>query len=532
MSRFGGGTAVWLGLGAGALLVLTWSGMTRADEAGDEELPMVELVERPAFPLPAHLESADIAAGKYTFDEIFDAGGKLFGTAYNGLDGVGIKLLPNGVKVNRFTLEPFGASILATSAQSCGGCHNMPVPSSAGLSQTNVINDTGLDGKGPFNQRSTTSVFGDGLLQRLSEEITEELQATRAAAAEEALGSPGTAVTRPLSAKGVDYGEIVATADAEGEVSFDLSGLQGIDPDLVVRPLSWKGSVPTVRTLVTAASSLGLGMQTEDFVWRNPGGDENPDLDADGVVRELSVGDVTAMTVYTAGQETPQELGRLAERGWVQAPTPEQAAQIERGRAAFGSIGCGGCHLPEMPLEDTVFEEPTARGNGNYVDRFLLSRDPDYDPARPLRFDLASEAQEPRVERREGGGATVRLYGDLKRHAMGRWMAEPGGPSNVLTPQLGPLMMDGEMVLVPADVFLTAELWGVGNTGPWLHDARAGTLREAIELHGEDEPVAVGEPGRSEAQEARDAFLALPEERRADVVAFLLNLRTFSPPED
>ena len=52
---------------------------------------------------------------------------------------------------------------------------------------------------------------------------------------------------------------------------------------------------------------------------------------------------------------------------------------------------------------------------------------------------------------------------------------------------------------------------------------------EAIEFHGEDEPVAVGEAGRSEAQESRDAFLELDAAGQTDVLGFLLNLRTFSP---
>ena len=83
--------------------------------------------------------------------------------------------------------------------------------------------------------------------------------------------------------------------------------------------------------------------------------------------------------------------------------------------------------------------------------------------------------------------------------------------------------------MIPADHFLTAELWGVGNTGPWLHDNRAGTLREAILLHGEDAPPAVGAPGRSEAQEARDAFVKAPAADQEAVGSFLLSLRTFSP---
>jgi CxxC motif-containing protein (DUF1111 family) len=72
----------------------------------------------------------------------------------------------------------------------------------------------------------------------------------------------------------------------------------------------------------------------------------------------------------------------------------------------------------------------------------------------------------------------------------------------------------------------------VGNTGPWLHDNRAGSLREAVLLHGEDAAPAVGAPGRSEAQEARDAFKALSAADQEAVIVFLTSLRTFAPPHD
>ena len=42
------------------------------------DLPVFELVERGNFPLAAHLESSDIAAGKHGFDELFEAGGDLY----------------------------------------------------------------------------------------------------------------------------------------------------------------------------------------------------------------------------------------------------------------------------------------------------------------------------------------------------------------------------------------------------------------------------------------------------------------------
>ena len=176
-----------------------------------------------------------------------------------------------------------------------------------------------------------------------------------------------------------------------------------------------------------------------------------------------------------------------------------------------------------------MFEEPTARGGGNYHDKFLASKDPGYSPQHPVRFDLLKDAQEPRVEADPKGGAIVRLYGDLKRHRMGRHLADPGGPTPAFVAEFAPLQIDGAVALIAPDVFLTPELWGVGNTPPYLHDGRAGSLREAVMLHGEDAPAAAGEPGRSEAQESRDAFAALPAAQQTDLLAFLRSLQTFSP---
>jgi CxxC motif-containing protein (DUF1111 family) len=182
-----------------------------------------------------------------------------------------------------------------------------------------------------------------------------------------------------------------------------------------------------------------------------------------------------------------------------------------------------------MRLRNTVFEEPTKRGNGHYLDGFLASKDKDYDPARPVRVDMLTQAQPPRVEAHPEGGAIVRLYGDLKRHRMGRRLADPAGPQVVFDSTLSPLQVDGKPYAVPTDVFLTAELWGVGSTSPYLHDDRAGTLREAILLHGEDTPPPPGDPARSEAQEARDAFARLARDEQVAVATFLKSLVNFSP---
>ena len=123
-------------------------------------------------------------------------------------------------------------------AQACGECHNTPFPSAGGLAHSAVARDENDSGKPPFDGRSVTSLFGDGILQLLAQEMTEELQAARDAAATAARATPGAAVSRELRSKGTAFGTIAATATAAGVVTFNVSGVKGIDPDLVVRPMT------------------------------------------------------------------------------------------------------------------------------------------------------------------------------------------------------------------------------------------------------------------------------------------------------
>ena len=152
-------------------------------------LPTIALKELPAFPLKAHVESADIVSGKYTVAQLVDAGGDLFHTPFNGLDGIGSFVREDGSTVPRFApLGPRGPS-----AQACGECHSEPFPTSAGLAHSAVVRAK----KGtitPLNVRSVTSVFGNGLLQLLAQEMTEDLWAAREGAMATAKATPGTPV--------------------------------------------------------------------------------------------------------------------------------------------------------------------------------------------------------------------------------------------------------------------------------------------------------------------------------------------------
>lgn len=85
--------------------------------------------------------------------------------------------------------------------------------------------------------------------------------------------------------------------------------------------------------------------------------------------------------------------------------------------------------------------------------------------------------------------------------------------SDLLLHDMGPELADGiVMGVAKASEFRTSPLWGVGATGPYLHDGRAFTLASAIEMHG------------GEASASRDAYLEASASEQAQVVAFLENL--------
>jgi CxxC motif-containing protein (DUF1111 family) len=98
----------------------------------------------------------------------------------------------------------------------------------------------------------------------------------------------------------------------------------------------------------------------------------------------------------------------------------------------------------------------------------------------------------PRVESRHG---PLPVYSDLLLHDMGTDLAD------------GILQGDAS-----GSEFRTQPLWGLVAVGPYLHDGRAGTIEQAILMHG------------GEAQAARDAAAGLSDAEMADLVEFLTSL--------
>lgn len=269
-----------------------------------------------------------------------------------------------------------------------------------------------------------------------------------------AIENPGEDVA--LVTKGVGFGVI---RFENGEL--DVSRIAGVDDDLVVKPFGRKGEFPTVRSFDVAAMMFHFGMQPVELVG------EDVDMDNDGVLNEIMVGEISALHIFNTTLERPIQFAR------------DQVA--ERGRQLFETVGCSDCHVPSLvtqrrTLTHSFPEIPRQPFANEYFSVDLA--------AEPTGFDAAP-----------GGGVVVPLYTDLKRHDMGPELAESFGSA-----------LDSE--------FNTARLWGVADTAPYLHDGRAMTLHEAIMMHG------------GEAEAVRDDFAALVKDDQQAVIAFLRTLRT------
>jgi hypothetical protein len=493
------------------LIVFTAGTLLRSQEPADagRTLPHVDQAELNAL----------VASGLHheAFMHAFETGDEVFGTAFEARDGVGA----NVGQGQRFTRVPRAdlagpgewrthtpARPTGPNGQSCANCHNEPAEDGAGGISGNVIRDPGHTGNvGSFIQRNAPHLFAIGAVQRLAEEMTEELHATRAAA--QALAClTGQSMTRKVEAKGIDFGRITVSCSG----TLDASQVEGVSADLVVRPFQWKGSDISVRAFNRGAAHGELGMQPVEIT-----GDD-VDGDGDGVINELSIGDMTALTVYNAAQPRPTTRVELASYGLIPPLSVEELDAIERGRKVFHSARCASCHVPRLTIANPIFSEPSQ--NPNYRDAvFPAGQSPTargVDPALAITFDLTRDQPDNHIvdaagnlvrfgslEKDAAGHALVELFGDLKRHDMGSCLAE-----------------SIDEVGTGASVFLTENLWGVGSTAPYMHDGRASTLREAISAH------------CGEGDAARKAFLGLPPHHQQDLLAFLNNLVLFKLEEE
>jgi hypothetical protein len=416
-------------------------------------------------------------------DALVERGRRLFAARFTDAEGAG---RPRSTQADIPTPRRTGPAFQRLSgpdAASCTGCHNDPLPGGAGDFAANAFTTEGLR-HGDFDildpqfssERNTNHLFGAGLVELLAREMTAELRGQRAAGVAAARAG-GTAVTVPLMAKGIGFGRLVAHPDG----TLDTGGIEGVDPDLAIRPFSQKGVVGTLRRFTVNAMNAHHGMQADERFGLRWIGTDDPD--GDGVTNELGAGDIAALVAFQATLPPPVAF----------APTqPEWTALAEAGERHFAALGCAGCHVPALPLASLLFTDPApVEGAGT-----LRAGD----VAMPIVLDLEQMARAAGLARDAQGRWLVPLYGDLKRYGMVDNRVADLGDETI------------SQGFVPPEQFATAELWGVADTAPYGHRGTFTTLDRVIRAH--------GGAGRA----ARDAYVGADEETRRALIAFLRTL--------
>jgi hypothetical protein len=308
-----------------------------------------------------------------------------------------------------------------------------------------------------------------------------------------------------LTSKGIDFGTISANADG----SLDTSRVQGVDPDLRVRPFFHHGGTISIREFVTGALQNEMGLQavdpdlmkasrgarittpsgmvldgSADKIDPPPTDDPAADPDGDGVTNEIPASLVDFLEFYLLNYFKPAL--------YEQNPTTSQ------GRRLFDKVGCASCHTSDLQIsrDRRVADVETVFDPANGIMNSLFAT------ATPLINTISDGTAFPVLKQPRLQPFLVKnIFSDFKRHDLGTNFYERN--------------FDGTM----QKEFLTTPLWGVGTTAPYGHDGRSINLAEVILRHG------------GEAQAARDAFAHLSADRRGALIEFLNSLIIF-PPDD
>ena len=373
-------------------------------------------------------------------------------------------------------------------SDSCALCHGRP-RGSAGVGG-NVATRP--------DSRDAPHLFGAGLREMLADEITTDLRNIRQQAI--ALAQKlGEVVTLVLNSKTINYGSISASPSG----SVDYSQVQGVDPDLRVKPFFAEGSTISIREFVVGAmhKELGLEVNDPDLTKASAGGrvatpsgmvlDGSQDKisppplpDAETGQYEIDPAIVDHLEFYLLNYFKPG-LGK-------------QDTTTAHGLSVFNKIGCSSCHTQNLQInhDRRVADVQTVYDSAHGIFNTLFAT------AATMVNTVDDGSGYPPLQQPKGNAYLVEnIFTDFKRHDLG--------------PNFHERNYDGTL----QTQFITRALWGVGTKSSHGHDGRSISLDEVILRHG------------GEAQASRDAYAKLSGSDSAALLKFLNSLILF-PPED
>ncbi|WP_406695592.1 di-heme oxidoredictase family protein [Singulisphaera sp. Ch08] len=182
----------------------------------------------------------------------------------------------------------------------------------------------------------------------------------------------------------------------------------------------WKAQTATLAEFVLSAAATEVGLELPG---RHQAADPRlPGVGAAGL--DMNEAECDALVAYVRS---------LPEPAIRESFDADEAARVKAGEATFGSIGCAGCHLPRV-------------------------------------------------------GDVEGVYSDLLLHDMGLGLGDTGSYDVFVGPPAGGEEFAaggrGRAAGATDREWRTPPLWGLRDSGPYLHDGRALTIDRAITLHG------------------------------------------------
>ncbi len=520
-------TCTWLVLLSSFVAVAAW-GQSPSSQVGRE------------VAIPVHLQDGE----EFTTPklQLIQFGAQLFNAKFTVQEGAGRPMTkgtgaPISDPSSPLVFPRNFDRISSPDANSCSGCHNAPVAGAGGDRVTEVFvlaqrfdhltfdHSDGITTRGAVdesgklvtmenatNDRKTVGMNGSGFVEMLARQMTADLQAERDATL------PGNSTQ--LMSKGVTFGTLTHNADGtwntsqvQGLAAPSLSSKGATPPSLIIRPLHQVGNVISIRQFSNNAFNHHHGMQSEERFGLNA------DPDGDGFTNELTVADLTAVSLFQATLPVP---GRVIPND----PAVEQANLA--GEAEFNKIGCATCHA-SLPL--TASNNPGLSGQPGWIYFEPNPYNPATGPNAPnlqlgptnypvsaaaLTVDLTSNMLPlPRL-RAHDGLVMVPAYTDLKLHDISATSDPKTDPECEPLDQNQPAGSPG--FFAGNCKFITRKLWGFYNQGgAFMHHGKFTTAREAVEAHS------------GEALTSRKAFDGLSPGQQNDLIEFLKSLQVLPP---
>lgn len=266
--------------------------------------------------------------------------------------------------------------------------------------------------------------------------------------------------------------EDVAKAKYEGfaEVSGRVSRL----PDGGIGRFGWKAQKATLRDFTVTACAVELGLHVPEHP--QSGDPSNPDYKPVGF--DLTKEECDALVEYLRNLPAPK----------MRKPAhPIEHQFLDEGKTLFGKVGCTTCHTENLGKVQGIYSdlllhemEPDLGDTGSYA--VFVPNSPSGDDGHPV--PPITELTKPIPKRARSAEHMTTESENQSKSIVGAMQLE----------------------------WRTPPLWGVRDSGPYLHDGRATTLEEAIAMHG------------GEAERSAMIFFALEPEAQQKVVFFLKSL--------